>query len=153
MAGELVSFRYIVDGRTCLDWYVLNVGDEQSFFSIAEELCKTSAEKKRPPQFRFAIPRKSGEEEDQAEWSLRCLVGKDRGGATVEVGGSLNCCSTAQQFGRFVTLELKTEEHRQRPTAGSAFAVLMSSPARGGSSVRQLPPKKGANIADGPASR
>ena len=37
-AGELVSFRYIVDGRTCLDWYVLNVCDEQSFFSIAEEL-------------------------------------------------------------------------------------------------------------------
>ena len=29
MAGELVSFRYIVDGRTCLDWYVLNVGDER----------------------------------------------------------------------------------------------------------------------------
>ena len=26
----------------------------------------------------------------------------------------------AQQFGRFVTLELKTGEHRQRPTAGSA---------------------------------
>ena len=54
---------------------------------------------------------------------------------------------TAQQFGRFVTLELKTGEHRQRPTAGSAFAVLMSSPARGGFSVG--PPKKGANIADG----
>ena len=69
-----------------------------------------SAEEKRPPQFRFAIARKSGEEEDQAEWSLRCFVGKDRGGATVEVGGSLNCCSTAQQFGRFVTLELKTGE-------------------------------------------
>ena len=86
MAGELVSFRYIVDGRTCLDRYVLNVGDEQSFFSIAEELCKTSAEEKRPPQFRFAIPRKSGEEENQAEWSFRCFVGKDRGGATVEVG-------------------------------------------------------------------
>ena len=149
MAGELVSFRHIVDGRTCLDWYVLNVGDERSFFSIAEELCKTSAEEKRLPQFRFAIPRKSGQEEDQAEWSLRCFVGKDRGEATVEVGGSLNCCSTAQQFGRFVTLELKTGEHRQRPTAGSAFGVLMSSPARGGSSVGQLPPKKGANIADG----
>ena len=89
MAGELVSFRHIVDGRTCLDWYVLNVGDEQSFFSIAEELCKTSAEEKRPPQFRFAISRKSGEEEDQAEWSLRCFVGMDRGGATVEVGGCL----------------------------------------------------------------
>ena len=87
--GELVSFRYIVDGRTCLDRYVLNVGHEQSFFSIAEELCKTSAEEKRPPQFRFAIPRKSGEEADQAEWSLRCFVGKDRGGATVEMGGSL----------------------------------------------------------------
>ena len=29
MADELVSFRYIVDGRTCLDWYVLNVGDER----------------------------------------------------------------------------------------------------------------------------
>ena len=43
-------------------------------------------------------------------------MGKDRGGATVEVGGSLNCCSTAQQFGRFVTLELKTGEHRQHPT-------------------------------------
>ena len=55
----------------------------------------------------------------------------------------------SKQFGRFVTLELKTGEHRQRPTAGSAFAVLMSSPARGGSSVGQLPPKKGANIADG----
>ena len=67
--------------------------------------------------------------------SLRCFVGKDRGGATVEVGGSLNCCSTAQQFGRFVTLELKTGEHPQRPTAGSAFAVLMSSPARGGSLI------------------
>ena len=144
MAGELVSFRYIVDGRTCLDRYVLNVGDEQSFFSIAEELCKTSAEEKRPPQFRFAIPRKSGEEEDQAEWSFRCFVGKDRGEATVEVGEK-DCCSTAQQFGRFVTLELKTGEHRQRPTAGSAFAVLMSSPARGGFSVGQLPPKKGAN--------
>ena len=48
-----------------------------------------------------------------------------------------------------MTLELKTGEHRQRPTAGSAFAVLMSSPARGGFSVGQLPPKKGANIADG----
>ena len=48
-----------------------------------------------------------------------------------------------------MTLELKTGEHRQRPTAGSAFAVLRSSPARGGSSVGQLPPKKGANIADG----
>ena len=35
-------------------------------------------------------------------------MGKDRGGATVEVGGSLNCCSTAQQFGQFVTWELKT---------------------------------------------
>ena len=55
--------------------------------------------------------------------------GKDSGGATVEVDGSLNRCSTAQQFGRFVTLELKTGEHCQRPTAGSAFAVLMSSPA------------------------
>ena len=32
MAGELVSFRYVVDGRTCLDWYVLNVGDEQVVF-------------------------------------------------------------------------------------------------------------------------
>ena len=61
---------------------------EQSFFSIAEELCKTFAEEKHPPQFCFAIPRKSGEEEDQAEWSLRCFVGKDRGGATVDVGGS-----------------------------------------------------------------
>ena len=90
MAGELVSFRYIVDGRTCFDWYVLNVDD---------------------------------------------IVGKDRGVATVEVGGCLNCCSTAQQFGRFVTLELKTGEHPQRPTAGSAFAVLMSSPARGGSLI------------------
>ena len=91
MAGELVSFRHIVDGRTCLDWYVLNVGDEQSFFSIAEELCKTSAEEKRqrPPQFRFAIPRKSGEEEHQAEWSLCCFVRKDRGGATFEVSGCL----------------------------------------------------------------
>ena len=31
MAGELVSFRYIVDGRTyaCLDWHVLNVGNER----------------------------------------------------------------------------------------------------------------------------
>ena len=48
-----------------------------------------------------------------------------------------------------MTLELKSGEHRQRPTAGSAFAVLMSSPARGGFSVGQLPPKKGANIADG----
>ena len=74
-------------------------------------------------------------------------MGKDRGGATVEVGGSLICCSTAQEFGRFVTLELKTREHRQRPTTGRAFAVLMSSPARGGSLVG--PPKKGANIADG----
>ena len=63
------------------------------------------------------------------------LRGKDRGGAIVEVGGSLNCCSTAQQFGRFETLELKTGEHPQGPTAGSAFAVLMSSPARGGSLI------------------
>ena len=62
-------------------------------------------------------------------------MGKDRGGATVDLGGSLNCCSTAQQFGRFVTLELKTGEHPPRPTAGSAFAVLMSSPARGGSLI------------------
>ena len=116
MAGELVSFRYLVDGRTyaCLDWHVLNVGNER----------------KRT--------RLSGR--------FRCFVGKDRGGTAVEVGGSLNCCSTAQQFGRFVTLELKTGEHPQRPTARSAFAVLMSSPARGGF---LLPPKKGANIADG----
>ena len=48
---------------------------------------------------------------------------------------SPHCCSTAQPFGRFVTLELKTREHPQRPTAGSAFAVLMSSPARGGSLI------------------
>ena len=74
MAGELVSFRHIVDGRTCLDWYVLNVGDEQSFFSIAKELCKTSAEEKRPPQFRFAIPGKSAEEEDQAELVVALLL-------------------------------------------------------------------------------
>ena len=89
------------------------------FFSIAEELCKTSAEEKRPPQFRFAIPRKSGEEEDQAEWSLRCFVENDRGGATVEVGRSLNCCSTAQQSGRFVTLELKTGEHGSAQPLGA----------------------------------
>ena len=67
----------------------------------------------------------------------------------LECSFPLNCCSTAQQFGRFVTLELKTGEHRQRPTAGSAFAVLMSSPALGGFSLGQLPPKKGAIIADG----
>ena len=67
MAGELVSFRKIVDGRTCLDWYVLNVGDEQVVFSQSlKSWCETSAEEERPPQFRFAIPRKSGEEEDQA---------------------------------------------------------------------------------------
>ena len=58
------------------------------FSQSLKSWCETSAEEKRPPQFRFAIPRKSGEEEDQAEWSLRCFVGKGRGGATVEVGGS-----------------------------------------------------------------
>ena len=45
-------------------------------------------------------------------------------------------CSTAQQFGRFVTFEIKTGEQRQRPTTGSAFTVTMSSPALGGKRSR-----------------
>ena len=106
MAGELVSFRYIVDGRTCLDWYVLNVGDEQVVF-----LDRWRAGVRRPLRRRalhnFVLRFLENLQRKRTRLSGRSAASWERTadrGATIKVGG----CSTAQQFGRFVTLELKT---------------------------------------------
>ena len=97
----------------------------ETFASFFESLASASRSEQPPPQFLRALPSKDSS--DDYTLVTRCYV-KSRADSNekFEVAGGLSVVKCCEQFGKFVTSEVTSEQTEQNEPRQNAFALLMA---------------------------
>ncbi len=141
--GKYASVRFLLGPKIALNWFIVEVKDDATFASIAEEMRSASSETATSEsRFRFRIPEAV---------QPRCYVAKGIAesvpGKGMEVSLSLSVRDICAQFGEYVTFLIPANEDGDANSSASAgrpnaFSMMMSSSQAAAAAVH-LPEKKG----------